>query len=76
MPSRTIRAERKLQSTLEAAARERLGPKATRAAVREAAARLYEGCSRPDAGYETPVQRWQRERHARGTAEDLRNRHP
>ena len=73
MPSRTIRAERKLQSTLEAAAHERLGPKATQAAVREMAARLYEGCSRPDAGYETPVQRWQRERHARGTAEDLRN---
>ena len=76
MPSRTMRAERRLQSTLEAAARDRLGPKATEAAVRETAARLYEGCSRPDAGYETPVQRWQRERHARGTAEDLRNRHP
>ena len=52
-----------------------LGPTATQAAVREAA-RLCEGCSRPDAGYETPVQRWQRERHARGTAEDLRDSHP
>lgn len=76
MPSRTIRAERKLQRALEAAARARLGPTATPAAVRETAARLYEGCSRADAGYETPVQRWQRERHARGTAEDLRNGHP
>lgn len=74
MPSRTMRAERKLQCALEAAAREQLGPKATQAAVHEAAATLYEGCSRPDAGYETPVQRWQRERHARGTADDLRNR--
>ena len=75
MPSNTTRAERKLQRTLEAVARERLGPRATQAAVREAAARLYEGCSRADAGYETPVQRWQRERHARGTAEDLRRSH-
>ena len=53
-----MRAERKLQRALEAAARERLGPEAGPAAVRETAARLYEGCSRPDAGYETPVQRW------------------
>lgn len=71
MESKTLKAERALQRMLRADAARRLGPGASSAQIDALADRLYHGPARPDAGYETPVQRRQRLNDAAGTTEDL-----
>ena len=72
--SRTVTTERSLEALCQEQARERLGKDAPRTEVARLAKRLYEGGRAVPEATETPVQRWNRERQARQTREDLARR--
>lgn len=68
----TVGAERQLLETMRAEAACRLGPHATAVEVDALARRLYEGPKRADAGFESPMERYLRERDAEAAVREAR----